>query len=311
MIQSWLVAFGAGAASALLVATVATGSAIALPLFYLAPLPILIVGLGWSQVSALVAASTAGVLIGLFFGLELLVAYVAGVGLPAYVLAYLALMGRQIDADGSMEWFPIGRVLLAASILGCLAVAALVPLIAGDLATYQEALRGLFQAMLAENGAQAGPDTARLIDLLVAVMPPAAAIITMVTQIGNLWLAAHAARISGRLMRPWPDLAAIELPRAAAALLAGALLGAAITSGFIGLVTEMLGATLLMAFGFIGLAVIHWVTRGAAGRSLVIGTVWIAALALGWPFLALAVLGLVETIFGVRRRFPRSAPPAK
>lgn len=311
MIQSWLIAFGAGAASALLVATVATGNAIALPLFYLAPLPILLVGLGWSHVAALVAASTAGVLIGLFFGLELLVAYVAGVGLPAYVLAYLALMGRQIDADGTMEWFPIGRIVLAAAILGCLAVAALVPLIAGDLAGYQEALRGLFQAMLAENGAPTGADTTRLIDLLVAVMPPAAAIITMVTQIANLWLAAHAARISGRLMRPWPDLAAIELPRAAALLLAGVMLGAAITSGFIGLMTEMLGATLLMAFGFIGLAVIHWVTRGAAGRSLVIGTVWIAAIALGWPFLALAVLGLIETLFGVRRRFPRSAPPAE
>ncbi|MCJ8144143.1 YybS family protein [Ancylobacter sp. A5.8] len=310
MIQSWLIAFGAGAASALLVASVASGNAFALPLFYLAPLPILIAGLGWSHLIALVAASTAGVLIGVFFGMELLVAYVAGVGLPAYVLAYLALMARQTGPDGEVEWFPVGRVLIAAALLGCLGVVALIPLIAGDLEGYQDALRGLFQAMLAENGAPTSGDTDRLVTLLVAVMPPAAAIITMLTQIANLWLAAHIARISGRLMRPWPDLAAVELPRAATALLAGSVIGAMLTSGFVGLLAELLGATLIVAFGFIGLAVIHWVTRGAAGRTLVISTVWIAALALGWPFLALALLGLIETLFGVRRRFPRGSRPA-
>ncbi|MFD2031197.1 hypothetical protein ACFSKM_14610 [Ancylobacter dichloromethanicus] len=67
MVQNWLIALGAGAASALLVATVATGSPLALPLFYLAPLPVLIVGLGWTHRAALIAASAAAVAIGVFF----------------------------------------------------------------------------------------------------------------------------------------------------------------------------------------------------------------------------------------------------
>lgn len=309
MVQVWLIAFGAGAASALLVASVSTGTTLALPLFYLAPLPILIVGLGWSQIAALVAGSAAAVALGLGFGLELMLAYVAGVGLPAYVLAYLALMARQETPDGPLVWFPVGRIVLAAAVLGCLAVAALIPLVAGSFEDYQAALRSLFQTMLsADPATPADADTARLIDLLVTVMPPAAALITMVTQIVNLWIAAHVARMSGRLMRPWPDLASISLPQASVALLAGAFLGSALASGFIGLVCELLGATLLMALAFVGLATLHWITRGAGGRTLVLGTVWIAALVLGWPFALLALLGAVETLFGIRRRFPRGGP---
>ncbi len=314
MVQNWLIAFGAGAASALLVATVATGSALALPLFYLAPLPVLIVGLGWNHLSALVAASAAAVAIGVFFGLELLLAYVAGVGLPAYVLSYLALMARQEQPDGPLEWFPVGRIVLAAAILGCLAVAALIPLVAGSVEGYQAALRSLFQAMFEENPGAGSADMERLVDLLVLVMPPAAAVVTMVTQLANLWLGAHVARVSGRLIRPWPDLAAISLPRASVALLAGTLIAASLAGGFVGLLAELFSATLVMAFAFVGIAAIHWITRGAAGRTLVIATVWIAALALGWPFAALALLGLAETLFGLRGRFrrgnPSGGPPA-
>lgn len=309
MVQVWLIAFGAGAASALLVASVSAGTALALPLFYLAPLPILIVGLGWSQVAALVAGSAAAVALGLGFGLELMLAYVAGVGLPAYVLAYLALMARQEAPEGPLVWFPVGRILLAAAVLGCLAVAALIPLIAGSFEDYQAALRSLFEAMLAANPS-VDADAARLIDLLVTVMPPAAALITMVTQLANLWIAAHVARMSGRLIRPWPDLAAITLPAATIALLGGAFLGSALASGFVGLLCELLSATLLMALAFVGLATLHWITRGAAGRTLVLGTVWVAALALGWPFALLALLGAMETLFGIRRRFRRGGPGA-
>ena len=309
MFQLWFIALGAGAASALLVATVATGSALALPLFYLAPLPVLIVGLGWSHLAALIAAISAAVFIGGFFGSELLFAYVAGVGIPAYILSYLALMARQTGPEGQLEWFPVGRIVLAAAILGCLAVASLIPLVAGDVEGYQAALRTLFQAMLAEGGNASTPDTERLIDLLVTVMPPAAAVLTMVTQLANLWLAAHAARLSGRLVRPWPDLAMIELPQATVVLLIGTVIGAAVTGGFVGLITELLSATLVMAFGFLGLAVIHAITRGAGGRSLVIGTVWLAALILGWPFALLSVLGLSETLFGIRGRLKRGGRP--
>lgn len=306
--QTLLIALGAGAASALLVATVASGSALAVPLFYLAPLPVLIVGLGWSHLSALIAASAAAVGIGLLFGLELLVAYVAGVGLPAYALAYLTLMARS-DRDGALEWFPVGRLVLAAAILGSLAVAALIPLVAGDVESYQAALKALMEAMLTERAGELPPDSERLVDLLVAVMPPAAAVLAMVTQLGNLYLAGRIARTSGRLVRPWPDLSALSFPKGTALLVGAAFGMAGLVGGFMGLIAETLAATLAMAFALAGLAVIHSITRGAAGRGLVIGTVWLAALALGWPFLALAVLGVADLFLGLRARWGSRPPP--
>ena len=56
MVQIFLIGIAAGAASALLFASVASGSLISILLFYLAPLPILIAAVGWSHLAGLVAA---------------------------------------------------------------------------------------------------------------------------------------------------------------------------------------------------------------------------------------------------------------
>jgi hypothetical protein len=57
MMQVVLVGLGAGAAAALLLASVVSGSIAAIFLFYLAPLPILIAALGWSHIAGLIAAA--------------------------------------------------------------------------------------------------------------------------------------------------------------------------------------------------------------------------------------------------------------
>src|SRR4051812_50170712 len=59
MMQVALIGVSAGAATALLFASVASGSALSVPLFYLAPLPILIAAMGWSHWAALIAAVVA------------------------------------------------------------------------------------------------------------------------------------------------------------------------------------------------------------------------------------------------------------
>ena len=63
----------------------------------------------------------------------------------------------------------------------------------------------------------------RLIDFLVDAIPPAAAVLATITNVINLWLAARIVKFSGRLKRPWPQLAAMTFPRALAAALAVAV----------------------------------------------------------------------------------------
>jgi hypothetical protein len=92
MVQLVLIGISAGAATALLFASVASGSLISVLLFYLAPLPILIAALGWSHWAALVAAMFASAALATIFGPFLLLAFLFGIGLPAWWLGYLALL---------------------------------------------------------------------------------------------------------------------------------------------------------------------------------------------------------------------------
>ena len=128
MVQIVLVGIGAGAAAALLFASVASGS-------LLAVVPVLsraaadpdrgarLEPSGRPVARAVCAAigARAGVSAAIFF-----VAFLVGVGLPAWWLGYLALLARPVAANGSaggIEWYPVGRLVFWAAIIGALVIA--------------------------------------------------------------------------------------------------------------------------------------------------------------------------------------------
>src|SRR5690606_37991029 len=134
--------------------------------------------------------------------------------------------------NGEMEWYPPGRLVLAGALLAATATAMSIPALGTDLESYRGALREAFERVLRAqtNTAADQPltlpgatDPARTLDVLTVVMPPAAAVVGMVTSLANLWLAGRVARISGRLARPWPDLAELRFPPRAPMLLAVAV----------------------------------------------------------------------------------------
>src|SRR3977135_706563 len=98
MAQFWLqiglIGFGAGAASALLFASVLSGSFLSVVLFYLAPLPVLIAAIGWSHWAGLAAALTAALGLALAFGTFFFPAFLISVGLPAWGLCRLPFRAR-------------------------------------------------------------------------------------------------------------------------------------------------------------------------------------------------------------------------
>ena len=123
MMQFGLVGIGAGAAAALLFASVASGSLLSVVLFYLAPLPVMIAGLGWSHWAALLAGVVGSLAVAAAFGGVLCLTFVAGVGAPAWWLCYQSALARPVPAASeggqpSLEWYPPGRLVLWGALAG-------------------------------------------------------------------------------------------------------------------------------------------------------------------------------------------------
>src|SRR5258708_34068717 len=132
--------------------------------------------------------------------------------------------------------------------------------------------------------------------MLVSVLPPAAAVIAAITLTGNLWLAGVVVRLSGRLTRPWPDLAMLTFPPFATAIY-GALLAGAFLPDVAGLVAGLFAATLTLAFALIGFAVMHAATRHMRGRAVGLSGAYGCFSLLGWPVLGVSVIGCAEELF--------------
>lgn len=150
MTQFLGIGIGAGLVSALLFGVLLKGILLSILLYLLAPLPILIVGLGWSHKAALVAAITGAVALSFlqpFLGLGFL-AYLA---LPAWWLAYLALLGRP-NADGTMEWYPTGRLLAWTAGTAGLAFVAIAVIASPNFETFQTQLRGMTRTLVTMQG---------------------------------------------------------------------------------------------------------------------------------------------------------------
>ena len=320
MVHFAIIGIGAGAAAALLFASVTSGTLLSIPLFYLAPLPIMIAGLGWSYWAALTAALTGALALGVIFGAVFVFAFLAGAGVPGWWLAYLAMLARPAGGhEGPLEWYPTGRVVAWAAILAALLVVVAIPNLGTDGESFRAGLHDALARMLrVQTGAPAdtpltlpgGTDPERFINFLVSVIPATAAVLATLTNLFNLWLAGRVVKFSGRLTRPWPQISAMRFPPmlTAALVLAIAL---SFAGGLIGVVGSIFSASLLMAYGVLGFAVLHSITQGMNSRPFLLAGTYLVVLMIGWLVLALCLLGVLDTMIDVRARVARKRrPPA-
>jgi hypothetical protein len=317
MIASLLIAFAAGAASALMFASIISGALISLLLFYLAPLPLMVAAIGWGPLSAAIGGIAAGTSLGLLFGMPYLAAFVVTVALPAWWLGHLALLGRPVGTDAPVvtgvatapvtEWYPIGRLLLWTAGFAAFTTMAALLTLGTDGDTIVASLTRALTRILGSRGGSAG-DSEQIINALVAIAPAAAAIVAIMTLTLNLWLAGRIIVTSGRLHRPWPDLKSAALPPMTLVALCLAI-ALSFMGGLIGIFAQIVSAALMMVYALTGFAALHTLTLGMKSRVVVLSLTYAMVLVLGWPILTMVGLGLADAFFGFRQRFLARRPP--
>ncbi|WP_089175244.1 DUF2232 domain-containing protein [Bosea sp. AS-1] len=311
-----IVGIGAGLVAALLFSVVITGSPLSALLYSAAPLPIFIASLGWNHRSGLFATAAGALAVAVALAPTGGIAFALIIGLPAWWIAYLALLART-DAQGAVEWYPLGNLMVWIAATAALATVGSALVMTTDYETYRSVIARMIESLLNEMvrgrliSLPAGIEVGELAHSLAPAVPLGIGASFVTTIAANLWLAARAVKVSGRLPRPWPFIPATALPRKALLLF---LLAAFLTSlgGFIGLAATAFTGALLAAFMFSGLALLHDISRGRPWRAPMLISVYVALIvmqAVLTPLLAL--IGLADSLFGLRRRAALPPPPAQ
>lgn len=314
-----IIGAGAGLVSAALFASAAVSPSLAIILFYLAPLPLCLAGLGWGRSAAYVASLASTLVIALSLGPIVAMLFAVVFAAPIAFLVHLTLLSRApAEPQGgtgaaSVDWYPPGRLVgWTALIAG--ALAALVILIVGyDQEAYRQSIADFLSSPalkeLDPDGTLFTPETIKNLTVLIAkALPGMIAMSWLTIVLFNLWLAGVIVNASGRALRPWPKLQDLELPPMFVAVFAGAIVVSFIP-GLIGLLATGLAGAMLLAYVLQGLAVIHTFSRTVPFRGLLLTAVYLGIFLLGWVAILVAILGLGEPLFGLRARGPQSGQP--
>ena len=321
--SAWMalaVALGAGAASALLLIIAFKGTALAMTLAYLAPLPVMIAGFGFGALAGLIAALAGAAtvfVVGLVYGLHVGVAgsmlipaltsafgFAVTIGLPGWWLT------RQAFAPTPPGASVVGRLLVwiaalvIAPVLLTLVVASL------HFGGYEEAVGAVARKIepvlrdsLEKSGAKLPPnfDAKDWADWVPRAMPAFAGASAVIMMAANLWLAGRVAVMSQQFPLAWPDIPfELAVPRAAMFVFAGATL-LAFAGGLVGAIALVVALSVGAVFSLVGLAVVHAFARKSPARGpLLFGMYLFLAMLFPFPLILLAPLGLADTAMSLR-----------
>lgn len=311
-----LIGLAAGLASAVVFASAGIGP---LPvraiLFALCPLPLYLAGLGWGWMAAAIGGIAGSVLVGLVATHATgAIAYAAAEAAPAVLLTYFATLYRFVPATTSapaaIEWYPVGRLVLVAALVSAL-LALLTLAMISDSRDSLVAMLKRVAADVIEQQSGKRPDDATANDIaaiLYQLLPFASAVSWMGTLLLNLWVAGRIAASTGRMARPWPDIPSTSYPSGTPLLFAGAT-ALSMAGGEAGRIAAAFAGSMFFAYVLVGLAIIHFVTRGQPWRPFVLWALYLALVVLNTAASVLiAILGLAES-FSRFRRSPPSATP--
>jgi hypothetical protein len=313
-----LIAIAGGLMSAFASVAYLGGSALALIFVYLAPVPILLVGLGIGPKAATIAALTGFLVTGGLGGMLLADGglFLAGVyglmyALPAWIVARLVMHQRLLVSDSGVggktetKWVSIGPALVA------LALMASGFILIGHFSTGDLGLKGSIEALSGDViemmvSITGDPRVGERISSLLSITPGITAAFWVILSVINAVIAQKILVRLGRNLRPSPAYAELTLPQwaswplvlSAGAALSGPVLGME-NLGYLGRNTALVMAT---PYLFLGLAVIHTLARRVAATTPVLVAVYLVVLMSGWATMVVAGVGVIEQWIGLRGR---------
>lgn len=299
---SALVGLIAGIASAFLLAGAVAPSYMAMLLIASASLPVLIAGLGWSNLASIVAVITGAAVISLMSGpLAAFSATLTSLA-PAAWIAHLSNLARPAEEiggpEGKLAWYPLSDILFQVC-----AVVAVVLVVLGYVMGYGPELSGelvdSFVALIKESNPELALDPASLAEMksLMRVLLP---LVQGATWVGILFGMYYVARgvvaLSGRAKRPRDDVPAqLRMPRTALYTFG---IGIAMTF-LLPAPFDLVGWVIAGAYGagFIlsGFALMHFMTRGKPWRPIAIWLAYMMVILFTVPLIFFLVFGLTAT----------------
>lgn len=297
------IGIAAGIGSAVLLAAIQTGSLAVAPIFMLAPLPLVAVGLAYSPAVAAIGGAALTLAWGLVTGFESAAAVLLLIAAPVVLVVYLLNLSRAAE-NGKIEWYPIGRVLYAVA----LTVSASLILIGLFFGFDPEAIADdAVQAIMANSQTdQSLLDTDQLewlTRLYAFAIPYALAAAALAVLVLNSWLGVRILESVGKLRRDRPPLWATGLPPAAGIILIGSAI-VSLMPGTIGFAAGVVVGAFGLAHVLVGLAVIHAITIGRDARTLILFMLYVSILFIGIPVILLALIGLADDFRPLRPRAP-------
>lgn len=277
-------------------------------------LPLFIAVLGFGTVIGMIACAVAALAVGLFMGpisgISVLIATLA----PAVWIGHSAGLSR--DDGGVQEWFPLSQILFRLAVISAGIVLA-IGIITGY--SHQWALdqvTAMMSQLAVVQNQSGGTDGAVLITqteiearakdiaTLIPIIMPVSILLLMVI---NLRLAERFTRRRGWMLRPKDDLpTAVNMPPMAAIILLVAVV-LSFMSNDLGTMAQVVAGAFGGAFLMVGLATIHFITRGLAIRPFLLPVMYIVLLFSRFIAPVFAVIGVAESLFNIRARF--SGPP--
>ncbi|MEO0545393.1 MAG: DUF2232 domain-containing protein [Pseudomonadota bacterium] len=303
MSRTLLIAIAFGLATALINFAPTRFAALGMMIAPFTVLPIFMSVLGFGTAAGIVSSAVATIAMGLMAGPLPAIAFFALLLAPPLYAGHLAGLSR--DDSGEEEWYPLSDILFRLT-LSSAAVVVATALISG--LSQDDILRMMTELttqMQTAGGSAPAADPAAVEQAarqFAAVLPIAMPASILLMLVMNLHFGAKLARAFGWMVRPQDHIpTATGLPAIAAGLFGLGLL-ASFFGGQVGVVGQILVGAFGMAFALVGLATLHTLTLGNPARTIILVLSYLLLLFIAPSIIGMVILGLVETLYGLRAR---------